>query len=575
VNQRAVFRKMPVLVWLAVAALAALVLAGSASSGSPSKPFTANICASGPCSAPATPPTLAGGSTTSVDLTIANQASTQSIQSANVTAPAGFTVNSSVPFPSGSSTSGAVLALRNLNIPAGTTQTFTINVKVPCQPPADTTWAITAKQSNNFNGPPGNDFTLVSPSRLMTNVSGACKLVFVTGRQPTDAQIGKTITSARYNPAGDAVKVEVHDGADQLVATATGSVTLTASSNAGSFSGTTGSLASGAVTFPSLKSSAAGTYTLIASGTGFASSDPSSQFKVGSKLVFLLQPQDAASGATITSVDLDPSGTPVKVAVVPPDAVAPYTGANAPISSASGTVGLAPSPTGSFTGTGAGLSSGVATFSSLKGTATGTYTVTAADQSSSTAVTSDSFAITDFGAICPQGQTSCSGSTSSSDKKTNASVNSTTSGGFPTDTTLEITMLAVGPPAGACAGFTPAPGSQGVSVDVRPLTNLTEVTITFDKSIVNSFPDNGAAHFNVCFGGKIATENPATTPFPTKPGTPAAVFDAGTGLYWGILPDCSGTPTTPCVASRNKTGAGKVVIIFDVPNPWDLRGYGG
>src|SRR5262249_58774782 len=103
-------------------------------------------------------------------LTIANQAGTQAIQSANVTAPAGFTVNSSLPFPAGSSVSGALLALRNLNILPGTTQTFTINVKVPCQPPANTAWTITAKQSNDFNGPPGNNFTLVPPSSLTTPV---------------------------------------------------------------------------------------------------------------------------------------------------------------------------------------------------------------------------------------------------------------------------------------------------------------------------------------------------------------------------------------------------------------------
>jgi hypothetical protein len=570
-NMRAALRKVPVVVGLA-AAVGALVLPGSASTASTTKTYTANICATGPCLPPVTPPNLAGGATTTVALTIANKAGTQSLGSVNVTAPAGFTVNSVLPSPPGSGVSGGVITLRNLNIPAGGTQTLTINVKVPCQPPANPGWTITAKQSNDFNGPPGNNFTLVAPSSLTTPVTGACKLVFV--RQPANAQVGKTITSVAYDPAALAtVKVEVHDGSDALVTTATGFVTLTASSNTASFTDNTDvALFGGVATFPSLKSTAAGTYTLTASGTGFASSDPSSSFKIGSKLVFLAQPQDAATGATITSVDLDPSAAPVKVAVVPPDAVSPYTGANAPIASATGSVTLTPSPTGSFTGTSASFSSGVATFSSLKGTATGTYTVTANDQSSSTAATSSSFVITDFGTICPAGGTSCSGSTSSSDKKTNASVNSTTSSGFPTATTLEITMLSAGPPSGACAGFTPAPGSQGVSVDVRPLTDLTQVTITLDKSIVNSFPDNGAAHFNVCFGG-LNLSNPSQ-PFTTKSGAPA-IFDNGTGLFWGILPDCSGTPTQPCVASRNKIGSGKVVIVFDVPNPWDLRGYTG
>jgi hypothetical protein len=456
-SQRALFRRVSGVIGLAGAALAALVLAGSASTAPTAKTYTANICASGPCAAPATPPTLAGGSTTTVDLTVVNKAGTQSLGSANVTAPAGFVVNTVLP-SSGTSISGTLIKLRNLNIAAGDDRTFTINVTVPCQPPSSSAWTIVAKQSNDFNGPPGNNFTLDSPNSSLTTLgTGACKLVFAT--QPANAQVGKTITSVADDPTGDPVKVEVHDGSDQLITTATGTVTLTPSSNSSSFSGTTSSLSGGAATFPSLKSSATGTYTLIASASGFASSDPS-----------------------------------------------------------------------------------------------------------------DEFVISDFGTVCPAGDTTCTGSAASGDKKTKASVTSTTGGtGFPTDTTLEITMLAPDLPDGACEGFAPAPGSAGVSVDVRPLTDLTQVTITLDKSIVNAFPENGVAHFNVCFGG-INLDHPGTA-FPTKPGTPAAVLIDG--LYWGILPDCSGTPTTPCVASRNKTGSGNAVIVFDVPNPWDLKGYTG
>jgi hypothetical protein len=456
VNKRAVFQKVPLVIGLAVA-VAALILPGSAATGTTTKTYTANICASGPCPAPSTAPTLAGGATTTVDLTIANLASTQSLGSANVTAPAGFTVNGVSPLPSGSSiVSPGLIKLRNLAIAPGNARTFTINISVPCQS-SDPAWTITAKQSNDFNGQPGNNFTLVgSSSSLSTPVTGACKLVFV--RQPANAQVNTTVTSVDDDPSADPVTVEVHDGSDNLITTATGTVTLTPSSNVSSFSGTTASLVGGTANFLSLKSSATGTYTLIASGTGFASSDPSS-----------------------------------------------------------------------------------------------------------------SFVISDFGTVCPAGDTTCTGSASSSDKKTKASVTSTTSDGFGTATTLEITMLAAAPPSGACAGFTPAPGSNGVSVDVRPLTDLTEVTITLDKTIVNSFPENGAAHFNVCFGG-INLDSPGTA-FPTKSGTPAAVLIDG--LYWGILPDCSGTPTTPCVKSRNKTGSGSAVIVFDVPDPWDLKGYTG
>jgi hypothetical protein len=551
---------------LAVAA-ATLIPAGSAATTATTatKPYTANICAGTPTCV--TNPTLPGGSTsTTVKLTIDNQASPQLLGSANATAPEGFEVTGVYPQPTGTTWAGRVLQLRNLNIASGAPQTFTISVRVPCQQPANPAWAITAKQSNSFNGPPGNDFTLVPPSSLTTNVASGCKLVFV--RQPANAQVGRTITSVAYDPAAATVKVEVHDTNDQLITTATGTVSVTASSNVSFFSGNVDlPLSGGIATFPSLQSSAAGTYTLIASGTGYGSSDPSGSFKIGSKLVFLTQPADAQAGATITSADFDPAAEAVEVAVVPPDASGPtYT----PIATALGSATLTPSPNTGFANTTANFSSGVATFSTLKSTTTGTYTVTASSTGSTSSPASDSFAITDFGTICPASLPSCTGSSSSSDKKTSSSVTST---GLHADTTLSITML--GSSTEQCAGFTPLPGSEGVSVDVRPLTDLTEVTLRFAKSIVNAQPDNGAAHFNVCFGGKIVSENPAVTPFPTKPGTPAASFDAGTGLYWGILPNCSGTPTTPCVASRNKDNSGDVLIVFDVPNPWDLRGYGG
>jgi hypothetical protein len=356
----------------------------------------------------------------------------------------------------GSSWTGRVAQLRNLNIAPGTSKTVGITVSVPCQPPDDPTWTITAKQSNNYNGPPGNNLTLVQPSSLTTTVTGSCKLVFYT--QPANAQVNTTITSIPDKPSGAPVQVQVRDGSNNLVTTATGTVLLNATSGPSPFGGNSAQLQGGTATFGSLNSSATGTYTLTASGDGFTSSDPS-----------------------------------------------------------------------------------------------------------------DEFTISDFGTFCPASQTSCSGSASSSDKNTKASVTST---GLTGDTTLEINMLDPALVAPHCEGFTAAPDSNGVSVDVRPLTTLTQVTITLDKSIVNSFPDNGVAHFNVCFGGKIATEpDPPVTKFPTKPGTPEAqLFD---GLFWGILPDCSGTPTTPCVKSRNKTGSGSAVIVFDVPNPWDLKGYTG
>jgi hypothetical protein len=443
----------------ATAALVALVLPGSVVSATNTKPYTANICLSGPCIAPVTAPSLAGGATATVDLTLKDVGTQQQLGSANVTAPLGFTVTNVTGAPAGSSWAGRTAQLRNLNLAPGASTTVTISVSVPCQS-SSPDWAITAKQSNNYNGPPGNDLTLVPPpdSSLTTTVTGSCKLVFV--KQPANAQVNTTITSVPDNPSGDKVQVQVWDGSNNPITTATGTVLLTASSNPNPtpFGGTSAQLQSGTATFTSLNSSATGTYRLIASGDGFTSSDPSSEFT-----------------------------------------------------------------------------------------------------------------ISDFGTFCPASSTTCSGGTSSSDKKTQTSVTST---GLHGDTTLEINMLDPTLVAPHCDGFSAAPSSNGVSVDVQPLTDLTQITITLDKSIVNSFPDNGVAHFNVCFGG-IKVGSPGTQ-LPTKPGTPPAQFNLfNDGLWWGILPDCTSSSTTPCVASRNKTGSGQAVIVFKVFYPWDLKGYTG
>src|SRR5262249_4763340 len=47
-----------------------------------------------------------------------------------------------------------------------------ITVNVPCAAGAYA-WKLKVKQSNDFNGPPGNDFTAVAPQQLTTTVASA------------------------------------------------------------------------------------------------------------------------------------------------------------------------------------------------------------------------------------------------------------------------------------------------------------------------------------------------------------------------------------------------------------------
>ena len=120
-----------------------------------------------------------------------------------------------------------------------------------------------------------------------------------------------------------------------------------------------------------------------------------------------------------------------------------------------------------------------------------------------------------------------------------------------------------------------------------------KVVTTLHKNEVKEKPGNpGATKFGICLGAK--NTSPGTHPpgcasatnsesWRTKDGS-CAVFDAATGLYWGLVADytskqkvksCPTTPGSnlfPGVISKNKTGSGDVVITFCKPYPWDGGG---
>ena len=82
------------------------------------------------------------------------------------------------------------------------------------------------------------------------------------------------------------------------------------------------------------------------------------------------------------------------------------------------------------------------------------------------------------------------------------------------------------------------------------------ITMMLAKSLVQQAPNPGAAHFNICWGSPTA--------FTTKDGTTSA-FNVANDEYEGLLPDCSASGPSPCVASRHKTNAGVEVITVSAP----------
>jgi hypothetical protein len=167
-----------------------------------------------------------------------------------------------------------------------------------------------------------------------------------------------------------------------------------------------------------------------------------------------------------------------------------------------------------------------------------------------------------------------------------------------TSARLGVTVAASVPiPTSVCTG----PGTQLGLGDGFWITTFQsssdeasfKVVATLNKNEVREKPGNpGATKFDICLGAK--NTKPGTLlpgcasatnsqSWRTKDGT-CAVFDAATGLYWGLVADytskekvksCPTTPGSnlfPGVISKMKTGAGDVVITFCKPYPWDGGG---
>jgi hypothetical protein len=268
------WRRRNVLVSALVLLLAAAVLQSSVA-GTSSKPYLAGI----------TPSPVAGGATATLTFTVTNKANPQTLGSLNLTAPSGFSTSSYVSTKGtvDSTSTSTLLKLRNLNLAPNATVTVTMQTTLPCA--ADTyPWSLRVKQSNDFNGPPGNDFTGNQPE---TQVTGGCKLDW--GTEPASAVKGDTITGAPYDQSVTAPRVTVRavDGGGNTITTINGlQVSLTNAATTGcpaavGFAGTSATMTSGVATFTGLTSAdAAFDCHLIGSATGYQSTPASGAFNI-------------------------------------------------------------------------------------------------------------------------------------------------------------------------------------------------------------------------------------------------------------------------------------------------------
>ncbi len=186
---------------------------------------------------------------------------------------------------------------------------------------------------------------------------------------------------------------------------------------------------------------------------------------------------------------------------------------------------------------------GVATFPDLIFSAVGFgFELQASAPGATTSSPSQPFDIVDQLLHCQPGQ-ACQSETVSSQGTSGSAVASqaptsdvltATGGGFP-----DLSCTSIG-------------GIVSFTVTNRSKT----ITMMLAKSLVQQAPNPGAAHFNICWGSPTA--------FTTKDGTTSA-FNIANDEYEGLLPDCSASGPSPCVASRHKTKAGVEVITVSAP----------
>src|SRR5690349_11339651 len=179
-----------------------------------------------PYSVALAPGSVPAGQQSVVTATIENRSAQQQLGSADLTAPSAFALRGvSLSGSSGSATvRGGVIELRDLALAPGASLRVAVTVDVGCTA-GDYAWSIVAKQANRFNGPPGNEFVLVSaPASLLTSVTGGCTLRFAA--QPQDARVGERISATDFDPAGPPVTVEVLDGNGDRATSATPTITL-------------------------------------------------------------------------------------------------------------------------------------------------------------------------------------------------------------------------------------------------------------------------------------------------------------------------------------------------------------
>jgi hypothetical protein len=524
------------------------------------------------------PSSVAAGSTFTANITLANDASSsQTLGAEDVVLPVGYTAAGGAtpsaptgktwnPVAIGSRALGdgnhAVIQLRAKTsgdaIDPGTSVSVGVSVTVPCVLPADTTWKTEAKQSNSFNGPPGNDFlskvgTFDSSTALYSlavATSGGCSFRFVNPDLNTDW----TIPAAGFRAGtGFAVNVAAVDGAGQVRTSFNGSATmsgLSTSPNGSSPTYGSGDTGTHAVDF----SSGISSFTTTAVAEEHTALTVTSGALSATSAAFDVWPGDPAA-LTISSVSDGVVDTALSPSVTA-DVFDAYGNKEDCATCTQASVSLQFGTDGGFdplaTPTGSPLA-GVGPLTSVAGTATfdnvtigrsGTGFTLKAVSGAIGSAPSNEFTVFDGKCVGGDPYASCSAS------KNHTSVQID----YPTKT-IDATLLQLsslgrnlscgtGSSSAIGALVTFAPANKDTTNTTYDWRNPIQVTLRWDKVLV---PGTGVSNFGLCLA------KPVTTPW-------------GPANTYRTVADCpaklKSTTVLPCASKRSRNNAGDLVIVL-------------
>jgi len=254
-------------------------------------------------------------------------------------------------------------------------------------------------------------------------------------------------------------------------------------------------------------------------------------------LTFTVQPTTSQVGTVMSVVveDLDSTGSPI----------GSFNGAVI-LSCVAGTTVLSACPP---TGSTVNARKGIATFSLTFNAVGFEFQLQASGQGATTSNASSQFDIVTQLVHCQQGK-ACQTETVSS---------AGTSGFAAAGTASTSDVLAAtggGFPALSCTSSFLGGGVLTFTATNRSKT----ITIMLPKNLVQQNQPPGSSHFNICWG--------SATSFTTADGTTSA-FNSANNEFEGLVANCplppGSLPSSPCIASQNKTGAGVEVATISVP----------